>query len=94
MEVLARLENIAFSIRQLQEKCKQLEIENQRLVEKNAELEDVLKNKQSELNEFIEKNKISKLAQGIRQNEERESLEKQLDQMIGEIDHCLRLIKK
>lgn len=94
MEVLARLENIAFSIKQLQEKCKQLEIENQRLVEKNAELEDVLKNKQSELNELIEKNKISKLAQGIRQNEERESLEKQLDQMIGEIDHCLQLIKK
>lgn len=94
MEVLARLENIAFSVKQLQEKCKQLEIENQSLVEKNAELEDVLKNKQSELNELIEKNKISKLAQGIRQNEERESLEKQLDQMIGEIDHCLRLIKK
>ncbi len=94
MEVLARLENIAFSVKELQKKCRQLELENNRLKEKNTELEGVVKNKQTELNALIEKNKISKLAQGVSQTGERDGLKQQLDQVIAEIDQCLQLIKK
>ena len=94
MEILARLEHIAFNVKELKKKCERLEVENIQLQETNARLEGVLKNKQTELNELLEKNKISKLAQGVGQNGNRDSLKQQLDQVITEIDQCLQLIKK
>ncbi len=94
MEILARLENIEFFVKQLQTKCRRLEDENENLTSENEKLKKTLNKKELELVNIEETNKISKLAQGVSNKYGNQELKKQIDLIIKEIDSCLTLVKK
>lgn len=94
MELLARLENIEFNVKQLKKKCDALESENVELKEKLANLNGVVQSKQTEINNLKETNKISKLAGSVSSNTDNEDLKNQIDSLISEIDLCLQIVKK
>ncbi|MEY2924511.1 MAG: hypothetical protein RLZZ337_1059 [Bacteroidota bacterium] len=93
MELLARLENIAFYVRQLKAKCDDLETKNAALSQEVAHLKTELGKKDIEIQNLEETKKISKLAEGVGQTNDRDELKAQIDSLIREIDNCLVLVK-
>ena len=94
MEVLARLENITFHIKQLKQKCALLEKENEQLKLSNQNLEQEVQDKTRALVNLEETNKISKLAQGTRSSDDTAEFKNHIDQLVKEIDKCLVLVKQ
>jgi predicted nuclease with TOPRIM domain len=94
MNMLKRLENIELLASQLKEKCDIVEGENNKLLKENAELREELSNKKLELLNLAETNKISKLAEGVTNNQDKTELKSQIDLLIKEIDSCLNLVKQ
>lgn len=93
MELFARLENIAFHIKQLQSRCEVLHNDNEQLIKTNQELKNKLENKTEELLNFQETNKISNLAQSASTSADTSALKNQIDQIITGIDACLKIVK-
>ncbi len=94
MELFARLENIEFHIKQLQAKCAMLESNNEQLTLENKILKQELETKTQALLNNEETNKISKLAESAGSSKDTSAFKTQIEQIIQEIDQCLRLIKQ
>ncbi len=94
MELIARLENIEFYVKQLKAKHDVLEGENIQLREKNKELEDLVNSKRQEIVNLEVTNKNSKLAGSVAPNHDNSDIKDQIDLIIKEIDNCLSLVKK
>ena len=92
MEILARLENIEFNVRQLQARCKQLEEENFRLRDENKALRNELRDKNIELTDREKTNNLIKLAEGVSSMDQGQ-IASELDALIHEVDACIALIK-
>ena len=65
MELLARLENIAFYVKQLKTKCDELEQKNTQLIAQVEYLQAEIKAREVEIQNLEETKKISKLAEGV-----------------------------
>lgn len=94
MELLEQLERIAGRLRALQEKHKVLSAENEQLTARIQTLEADLSSKESEIIMLKDQNKMTKLAKGLSADEDQSELKAQLDELITEIDHCIKLIKR
>lgn len=94
MELISRLENIEFHVKQLKKRCEILEKENEQLQVINENLERKLKTKTQEILNLVETNKISKLAQSASSSSDNAELKTEIDQIIKEIDRCLTLVKQ
>lgn len=67
--------------------------ENQRLRDENYQLKAMVKRLNTELNNFQNQYKISKLVASIAPNaEDVEELKNKIDEYIAEIDHCIKLL--
>ena len=93
MELLARLENIAFYVKELKAKCDDLEAKNSVLSREIERLQTEVKQKDEQILNLEETKKISKLAEGITANGDKDELKAQIDSLIREIDNCLVLVK-
>ncbi len=94
MEVFARLENIALHIRLLKQRCSILQAENESLLKENEELKINVKNTVQDLENLAETNKIAKLAQNYNLVNNNPAFKTQLDELIRDIDECMKLIKQ
>ena len=94
MELIARLENIEFHIKQLKSKCAKLENANKQLLLDNKTLSIKLESKTQALLNNEETNKISKLAESAGSSTDSSAFKNQIDQIMQEIDQCLTLIKQ
>lgn len=94
MDLFSRLEAIEHKIRSFKDYRKKLEKENKRLVEENFLLKNELATKKQEILNLVETNKISKLAQSAIDPQDRSELKLNIEQIIKEIDSCIRLIKQ
>ena len=93
MELLARLENIAFYVKELKAKCDELEQKNIQLGAKVDQLQAEIKVREEEIQNLEETKKISKLAEGVTNSHDKDELRSQIDSLIREIDNCLVLVK-
>ena len=94
MELIARLENIEFYVKQLKAKHDVLQGENEKLKEKNKNLEDLVNSKKHEIVNLEVTNKNSKLAGSVPPTQDNSELKHQIDLIIKEVDNCLTLVKK
>ena len=93
MELLAKLENIAFYVKQLKDKCDTLELRTNEMLSEIEQLKNEIKQKDQLIHNLEETKKISKLAEGITANGDKDELKAQIDSLIREIDNCLVLVK-
>jgi predicted nuclease with TOPRIM domain len=93
MELLARLENIAFYVKELKAKCDDLEAKNSVMSREIERLQTEVKQKDEQILNLEETKKISKLAEGVTANGDKDELKAQIDSLIREIDNCLVLVK-
>jgi predicted nuclease with TOPRIM domain len=93
MELLARLENIAFYVKELKAKCDDLEAKNSVMSREIERLQTEVKQKDEQILNLEKTKKISKLAEGVTANGDKDELKAQIDSLIREIDNCLVLVK-
>ena len=93
MELLTRLENINYSVKQLKLQCQELEVENALLKSQIVELKRKIANQVLDIRNLGETKKISKLAEGVATRPDNAELKGQIDQLIKEINSCLTLVK-
>ncbi len=93
MELLARLENIAFYVKELKAKCDDLEAKNSVMSREIERLQTEVKQKHEQILNLEKTKKISKLAEGVTANGDKDELKAQIDSLIREIDNCLVLVK-
>ena len=94
MELLNKLELIEQGILSLKEKSKSLELENKDLKAEIISIREEMVRKTEAINNLEEQNKIAKLAEGLKPNEDSSALKEQLDALIEEIDQCIKLVKR
>lgn len=94
MELFARLENISLHIRMLKQRCSELQAANESLQKENEQLKINIKNTSEELENLAETNKIAKLAQTYSSNIDTAADKTQLDELIRDIDDCIKFIKQ
>ena len=94
MDFFSRLEEIEQKVRHLKNRCEQLEQENLELKSEHISLKNQLESKNQEILNLVETNKISKLAQSAIDPDEKSELKHNIEQIIKEIDNCIRLVKQ
>ncbi len=91
---LRKAELIKLKIVQLLEQCDRLEKEKEELLGENKKLREKLLDQTKRTEIVEERNKISKLADGIQlSKQDITSVKLEINKYIREIDECLRLLK-
>jgi hypothetical protein len=93
-DLKGRLNEIKEKIRQLIIDKDNLANENIRLNKKNEELLGKTKEQEIEISELINKNNYIKISQSVKQSEGNEDVKNKIDELVREIDNCIRLLNK
>lgn len=93
MGLLEQLQHIETQVNQLKEANEKLRKENAELQLSTAKLSEELKRSKQQLLIVEETNKISKLAQGVIPEENKEAVKNLLNELINEVEDCLKLVK-
>ena len=94
MDILNKLQEIEIKLKAIQQKSLFLETENSQLKAKLKQLNEDLLSKDEQIINLEEQNKMTKLAGGLSSNVNNGELKSQLDHLIEEIDHCIKLVKR
>jgi predicted nuclease with TOPRIM domain len=93
-DLKGRLNEIKEKIRQLIIDKDNLANENIQLNKKNEELLGKTKEQEIEISELINKNNYIKISQSVKQSEGNEDVKNKIDELVREIDNCIRLLNK
>jgi predicted nuclease with TOPRIM domain len=93
-DLKGRLNEIKEKIRQLIIDKDNLVNENIQLNKKNEELLGKIKEQELEISELINKNNYIKISQSVKQSEGNEDVKNKIDELVREIDNCIRLLNK
>ena len=88
------ISGIEYKIKVLAEKNKVLFEENARLKQQNSELNTLVQQQQSELENLEEKIAILKVSKTFGSDTERQSARIKINELVREIDECLNLLNK
>jgi chromosome segregation ATPase len=94
MELAERLQKIELAVRTLQIRYEELHSDNEQLKAEIAHYKELLHQKEEILNNLEEQNKITKLAGGQPDDDHRTMLKAEIDDLIAEIDQCIKLVNK
>ncbi|MFY0644626.1 MAG: hypothetical protein JXR19_09200 [Bacteroidia bacterium] len=94
MSLIDRLNHIENKLKSLQNERNQLQHDNLELEKRIGELEAKLENSNAAILNLEEQNKIIKLAGGLSSNQDNEAVRQQIDDLIKEVDHCIKLVKR
>ena len=84
---------IEFKVRQLADEVMRLRRLNEEGEERRRELEEALKNKESEINKLKEENKFIKLGNRLTEGNDSAELKLKINQMIRTIDRSLEIMR-
>ena len=84
---------IEFKVRQLADEVMRLRQLNEEGEERRRELEEALKNKESEINKLKEENKFIKLGNRLTEGNDSAELKLKINQMIRTIDRSLEIMR-
>jgi gamma-glutamyl-gamma-aminobutyrate hydrolase PuuD len=93
MEIIGRLNNIEKAVKLLNQKCRLLETENNQLITAKKTLEHIIEKQKLEILNLEKQNKITKIAESISQEQNNSFHKEIIDNLVNEIDECLKLIK-
>lgn len=93
MEIIGRLNNIEKAVKLLNQKCRLLETENNQLITAKKTLEYIIQKQKLEILNLEKQNKITKIAESISQEQNNSFNKEIIDNLVNEIDECLKLIK-
>lgn len=94
MELLQRLENIEKTVKLLQQKCRLLELENEQLHNTKRNLEKIIEKQKEEILTIEKQNKMTKIAESLSTTQNNDSYRAVIDNLVLEIDECIKLIKQ
>jgi precorrin-6B methylase 1 len=94
MEALQRLDNIEKNLKLLQQKCRLLELENVQLHNTKRNLEKIIEKQKEEILTIEKQNKLTKIAESFSTSENNDSYRSVIDNLILEIEECIKLIKQ
>ena len=84
---------IEFKVRQLADEVMRLRTAVERGEDRCRELEEALKNKETEINELKEQNKLIRLGNRLAEGNDNAELKLKINQMIRTIDRSLEILK-
>ena len=85
---------IEFKVRQLADEVMRLRRLNEEGEDRRHELEEALKNKESEINKLKEENKLIRLGNRLTEGNDSAELKLKINQMIRTIDKSLEIMRK
>lgn len=92
--VTTLVSGIDFKVRKLIERIEILENENVKLQNIIEELKTEIKNQNLTVEDFQERIKILKLAKTLNKEESRTEVKLKINELLREIDNCVRLLNK
>lgn len=85
---------IEYKVRKLIERIEKLENENLKLNTKIEELNTMIKDQENLINEHQDRIKILKLAKSLNKEESKTEVKLKINELLREIDNCVRLLNK
>jgi uncharacterized coiled-coil DUF342 family protein len=92
--VITLVSGIDFKVRKLIEKVEILENENVKLQNIIEDLKTETNNQKLTIEEFQERIKVLKLAKSLTKEESRTEVKLKINELLREIDNCVRLLNK
>ncbi len=93
MTLLGDLQHIEDTLRKLKKESAFLQEENRQLRSEKQDLLNKLQKFENNLSEIHNKKVTLQLAKSVADNPEKRELVSRIDEMVEEIDHCLKLLK-